>query len=85
MTAEWVDREMVDPSVRSAYISRNLLPAHLPAAIDDFPAFYEARQALLRDRLIEILGAQRGEESREAEVQWDGKSDRDPRASWRLL
>lgn len=61
--AEWASETMADPSARSAYISRNLLPADLPAGVTEFLKFYGARHELLRGRLVEILGVQADNES----------------------
>lgn len=63
LPAVWVDEVMPEAATRSAYLGRNLLPPSLPSTPAEFDEFYDARRALLRDRLRDLLGVARGEES----------------------
>ncbi|MFC8616587.1 DUF262 domain-containing protein [Micromonospora purpureochromogenes] len=51
---EWVQRAYRDPAAQSGYLYRNDL-GELPP-LTDFLEFYDRRRALMRDRLLELLG-----------------------------
>lgn len=55
--AAWAPAIYASNDEMGAYIDRNALPATLPAAVEDFPAFFESRRALLEQRIRAKLGA----------------------------
>lgn len=63
LPANWVDEVMPEAATRSAYLGRNLLPLSLPSMPAEFDEFYETRRSLLRERLRDLLGVGRDEES----------------------
>lgn len=54
LPAEWVERAYPDPGARSGYLARNDLGEMPP--LGKFLEFYDARRALMRQRLINLLG-----------------------------
>jgi len=55
--ALWASNAYGSSNDMSAFLDRNALPAALPAAVAEFPAFFDARRALLEQRIRVKLGA----------------------------
>lgn len=58
LPAEWVRTHISDPVARQAWLAGNDL-GQLPDSYVDFLRFYERRRALMRARLVTLLGADR--------------------------
>ncbi|MEU4477743.1 DUF262 domain-containing protein [Micromonospora sp. NPDC023966] len=56
LPSEWVRRAYPDAAARSGYLVRNDL-ADLPP-LSDFLSFYDQRRALMRERLLQLLGVE---------------------------
>lgn len=68
MPAVWAQESFSNPEALLQYLNRNALP-QLPAESSDFLRFYEERRDLMRERLLEVLGAVRQREVADPSVQ----------------
>lgn len=55
---KWVGNEHPDGDERSSFLRLNSLPADLPHSVEDFLAFFDARRALLAERIKDKLKTQ---------------------------
>ena len=65
MPADWLAEHGVSVADTEAYLARNALP-EIPAATSDFLGFIDAREGLLRKRLLNVMGARESEVATQA-------------------